>query len=136
LSLVRAGVSTRCALPAAKDGSLFAVVTAIPWGKRAGTVLGVVVFSHWVLDLVVHRPDLPIFPGDAGGLPRLGFGLWRVPSAAAVVELALLVIGAYLYWRAAARTAKESGQTSKAHLAAGALLLAGLITLGLDVSAG
>ena len=55
--------------------TLFGLVAARPWGRLAGAVLGAVVFSHWLLDLVVHRGDLPILPGNAGDLPRLGFGL-------------------------------------------------------------
>ncbi len=54
---------------------LFGLVAAVPWGRRVGMVLGAVVFSHWLLDLIVHRADLPILPGNAGELPRLGFGL-------------------------------------------------------------
>ena len=51
-------------------------------------MLAAVVFSHWLLDLIVHRADLPILPGNAGDLPRLGFGLWKVPAASILVELA------------------------------------------------
>lgn len=124
---------THSLVGAAALSLLFGVVAAIPWGRRAGAVLGAVVFSHWLLDLVVHRPDLPILPGDVGGLPRLGFGLWQVPAAAAVVELALLAIGTYLYWRAAVQTTQPSGRTAAAHRVAGALAIAGLATLGLDL---
>jgi hypothetical protein len=49
----------------------------------------------------VHYPDLPILPGDAGNLPLLGFGLWGLPAVAAFVELALVLVGAYLYYRSA-----------------------------------
>lgn len=59
--------------------ALFGLVAARPWGRRAGVVLAAVVFSHWLLDLVVHRADMPILPGNAGDLPRLGFGLWKAP---------------------------------------------------------
>ncbi len=71
------------------------------WGRRVGAVIAAVVFSHWLLDLIVHRADLPILPGNAGGLPELGFGLWRYPVISALVELALVLIGAYLYHRRA-----------------------------------
>jgi membrane-bound metal-dependent hydrolase YbcI (DUF457 family) len=33
------------------------------WGRRVGVTIGLVAFSHWILDLLVHRPDLPILPG-------------------------------------------------------------------------
>ncbi|MEE2044728.1 permease [Nocardiopsis tropica] len=70
------------------------------WGRYAGPVLGGVVFSHWALDLLVHRPDMPFLPGGAGDLPLLGLGLWELPAAAAAVEGALVLAGTVLYaWR-------------------------------------
>src|SRR5215212_4455673 len=71
------------------------------WGRRGGITIAAVVFSHWILDLLVHRPDLPILPGNPGNLPLLGFGLWRVPVVSMLVELALVLAGAYLYTRSA-----------------------------------
>ncbi len=71
------------------------------WGQRGGVVIGAVVFSHWVLDLLVHRPDLPILPGNFGNLPLLGFGLWEFPLVSAILEFALVFGGAYLYYRSA-----------------------------------
>lgn len=83
------------------------------WGKRGGYVLGAVVFSHWILDLLVHRPDLPILPGNLGNLPLLGFGLWEYPILSAIVELALVVGGVWLYYRAAMQAAKASANTKE-----------------------
>jgi hypothetical protein len=80
------------------------------WGKRAGAVIGAVVFSHWILDLIVHRPDLPILPGHLDHLPLLGFGLWQLPAVSAVVELALALGGVYLYYRSARNAPAPSGQ--------------------------
>ena len=71
------------------------------WGRAVGATIGLVAFSHWLLDLIVHYPDLPILPGNAGNLPLLGFGLWGLPTVAAFVELALVLGGAYLYYRSA-----------------------------------
>src|SRR5579859_154382 len=71
------------------------------WGRVVALTIGAVAFSHWLLDLVVHYPDLPILPGNAGNLPLLGFGLWGAPTVAAFVELALVLVGAYLYDRSA-----------------------------------
>ena len=93
------------------------------WGKRAGVVIGAVVVSHWILDLIVHRPDLPILPGNLGNLPLLGFGLWQLPSVSALIELALALGGAYLYYRSArqvvARTSNGDEQQTRALIAAG-----------------
>ena len=82
------------------------------WGKRGGYVIAAVVFSHWILDLIVHRPDLPILPGNFGNLPLLGFGLWQYPTASAIVELALVIGGTWFYYRAAVQAA-EAGADQK-----------------------
>ena len=52
-----------------------------------------VVMSHWLLDLVVHRPDLTL----TGGGPRLGLGLWDLPLVAIPLELALIG-GSFAYY--------------------------------------
>ena len=62
---------------------------------RVAVVLGAVVFSHWVLDLIVHAPDLPLW-GDGR---KVGLGLWNHVVASTALELALLV-GAALWLRA------------------------------------
>jgi hypothetical protein len=96
-------------------------------------VLGAVVCSHWLLDLVVHRADLAILPGNAGGLPRLGLGLWKAPAASIAVELALVVAGSYLYWRAALQAARADDETRSANLLGAVVLAAGVVvTLALD----
>jgi len=69
------------------------------WGRKAGAIIAAVTMSHWVLDLVVHREDLPLLPGNAGDLPLLGLGLWQWPTASIVVELLLIVVGAAMYAR-------------------------------------
>ncbi len=61
---------------------------------RAGALwLAALVLSHWVLDYVSHRPDMPLWPGG----PKVGLGLWYSLPATLVVEFALLAIGAWLY---------------------------------------
>jgi membrane-bound metal-dependent hydrolase YbcI (DUF457 family) len=79
------------------------------WSRRTGTVIGLVVFSHWLLDLIVHRPDLPILPGNWGGLPLLGFGLWQYPAVSAALEALLIAGGFLLYFRSAVSRAKDAG---------------------------
>ena len=56
-----------------------------------------VVLSHWVLDFVTHRPDLPLAPGLG---TRVGLGLWSSKAATIAVEGALFAIGLGLYLRA------------------------------------
>ena len=63
---------------------------ATPW------VLMALVVSHWLLDFVSHRPDMPIYPGG----PKVGLGLWRSVPATVVVELAMFGIGVWMYLRA------------------------------------
>lgn len=106
------------------------------WGGRAALVLGSVAFSHWLLDLVVHRADMPLLPGNALGLPLMGLGLWHWPHATAAIELALVLGGAALYWRAAraAEAGPASAGTPRANLAAAVLLASGVLVLLLDVS--
>lgn len=66
--------------------------------NRPGALLvGLLVFSHWLLDAVVHRPDLPLAPG---GEWRVGLGLWDSLPATLAVELPLFGLGALAYARA------------------------------------
>ncbi len=103
------------------------------WGRRVGVVLGAVAFSHWVLDLMVHRADLPILPGNLGGLPLLGFGLWRTPVASILLEALLLVGGVLLYWRAAKHnTSTHSTSKVTPAVVSVALLASGAVVLVLD----
>ena len=62
---------------------------------RLGFVLGAVVLSHWLLDLVVHVPDLPLW----GDRHKVGLGLWNHVVLATALEL-LLLVGAALWLRA------------------------------------
>jgi len=55
------------------------------------------VISHWFLDLIVHRPDLPIIPGDS---TLLGFGLWNYPFLTALIEGVIFIAGVFLYLKA------------------------------------
>jgi hypothetical protein len=103
------------------------------WGKRGGVVIGVVVFSHWVLDLIVHRHDMPILPGNLGDM-RVGFGLWKVEWASILAETALVLGGAYLYWRAAQAVERQAGRPPKrANLVAALIVVFGVVVLALDV---
>ena len=78
--------------------ALFALAVS-PWvrGGRARLVLAALVFSHWLLDFVAHRPDLPLAPGDSA---KLGLGLWNSIPGTLLVEGALMAAGLGLYLRA------------------------------------
>jgi hypothetical protein len=64
--------------------------------RRAALVVGLVVLSHWFLDLLAHRPDLPIVPGGA----VYGLGLWNSIAATLVVEGLMFAAGLALYLNA------------------------------------
>src|SRR6267143_2171462 len=64
--------------------------------------VAVAVFSHWVLDLLVHRPDLPLYDDAA----KVGLGLWNYPAPAFLLEVAALFGGMFLYLRSAAATTR------------------------------
>ena len=61
--------------------------------KRNALIIGLLVLSHWILDLIVHKPDLPLVPGG----PYLGFGLWNIPVIAVILESIIYLGGIYLY---------------------------------------
>lgn len=61
---------------------------------QAALIVGLAVFSHYPLDVLVHVPDLPISGNDS---PKLGLGLWNNPTATIVAELLLLGIGLAVY---------------------------------------
>jgi hypothetical protein len=88
------------------------IVTWVFWGRRNGLVIGAVVFSHWLIDLIVHRGDMPVLPPPwADALPRFGFGLWSIPWLVAAIELGLILGGAYLYYHASMRQAIKVERT-------------------------
>jgi hypothetical protein len=61
---------------------------------QAASVVGVAVLSHYVLDVLVHIPDLPLSGNDS---PKLGLGLWNYPVASMLAELLFLGIGLAIY---------------------------------------
>jgi membrane-bound metal-dependent hydrolase YbcI (DUF457 family) len=76
----------------------FAAIGLLFVRERRAAAFAVVagaVFSHWLLDLVVHMPDLPLI----GDTMKVGFGLWRWLWLSLPLELAILVAGAVLYAR-------------------------------------
>jgi membrane-bound metal-dependent hydrolase YbcI (DUF457 family) len=62
----------------------------------AGVVIAALVVSHWVLDYLTHRPDMPV---TIGGTVRLGLGLWNSVPATLVIELLLFAVGVGIYAR-------------------------------------
>ena len=84
------------------------LVMALVWSVALGTiyrlvaknargawVIGALVFSHWLLDFVTHRPDLPLYPGG----PKVGLGLWNSTAGTIAVEGAIFLAGVAIYVR-------------------------------------
>lgn len=76
-------------LPAAALWALAAVVLGrwlLKWPMRVAVMVGLVVFSHWLLDFLVHRPDLLIWPGGE----KVGLSWWNYPVPEQALEIGLL----------------------------------------------
>jgi hypothetical protein len=85
------------------------LLMAVVWGALIGTiysvmrrnqhgawVVGLLVVSHWFLDVPVHRPDLPLWPGSS---VKVGLGLWNSIPITLVLELGLFGWGIASYLR-------------------------------------
>jgi drug/metabolite transporter superfamily protein YnfA len=67
---------------------------AVSHYARGALVVAAAVLSHWVLDLIVHRPDLLLRPG---GQTRAGLGLWNSWPATIAVEVLFFGAGLWIY---------------------------------------
>ena len=74
-------------------------------GARSGWIVSAAVFSHWILDLIVHRPDLSLYDS----VFKMGLSVWNYPIPAFILEMLVLFGGAALYARNAARKGKIWG---------------------------
>jgi hypothetical protein len=78
-------------------GILFGVVYyALRRDRRSAIVIGLLVLSHWILDLPMHRPDLPLFPGST---VRVGLGAWNSIPLTILLELVVFLGGLVMYLR-------------------------------------
>ncbi len=95
------------------------LVAALGWGlfgvvaykllrlsrTSAALLVGVAIFSHWLLDFLVHRPDLPIYDN----VIKVGLGLWNYRAVALALEFTLLFVSFWFYLRAT-RAVEKSGK--------------------------
>ena len=96
-------------------GVLFAAVYRMRTGYGTGAiVVALAVVSHWVLDVVTHRPDMPLYPGG----PKLGLGLWNSVAGTVLIEVVMFAAGTWIYLR-----------TTRARDAVGRYGLGALLTL-------
>lgn len=87
---------------------------AVSRNGRLAAILGALVVSHWLLDAIAHRPDLPLWPGG----PLVGLGLWYSIPGTLILEGCLLASGVWLY-----------GSVTRAATPAGTWFLMGLLLL-------
>lgn len=73
-----------------------AISYAIRRDRRTATIIGSLVLSHWILDVPMHRPDLPLWPGSS---LRVGLGAWSSIPLTVVLELVVFVPGLAIYLR-------------------------------------
>ena len=78
-------------------GTLFGLICAgVVRDRRLVGWIAALVVSHWVLDWITHRPDMPLYPGSE----KFGLGPWNSVPATIVVELAMFAAGVWVYIRA------------------------------------
>ncbi len=77
-------------------------------GRLVALAIGLAVFSHFVLDWVMHPSDLALWPGSE---THLGLGLWRsMPVGWWFVEMALIGVACAYYWSRARRLGTFGGR--------------------------
>lgn len=63
-------------------------------GAGSAALISVLVFSHWIFDWLMHRPDLLLWFGG----PKVGLGLWNDRVISISIEIAIYVAGFAVYW--------------------------------------
>lgn len=74
---------------------LAAIYYAVRKYRRESLVIGAAVLSHWLLDWITHRPDLPLYPGGS----KVGLGLWNSVAGTMILEGLLFAAGLAIYLR-------------------------------------
>lgn len=64
--------------------------------KLGAIVTGLCVFSHWILDFITHKPDMPL---GFGSETKVGLGLWNSLAGTVMIESAMFIAGVALYVR-------------------------------------
>jgi membrane-bound metal-dependent hydrolase YbcI (DUF457 family) len=92
-----------------------AVVGHLKQSVRVALVGGALVFSHWLLDFVTHRPDMPLYPGSD---TYVGLGLWHSLVGTLLVEVSLFIAGVAVYVKVTHAKNKVGGRGFWALIAA------------------
>jgi hypothetical protein len=89
------------------------------WSRRkVFGVIAALVVSHWVLDFITHRPDMPLYPGG----PQVGLGLWNSIPGTVAVEVPMYLAGLWVYY-ASTRPRDRVGRIGFGFFGAALLLL-------------
>ena len=83
---------------------IYKLVAGARASNAAALVVAIAVFSHWILDLIVHRPDLAIYDDTL----KVGFGLWNYRAIEFGLEIGLLVIGMIIYLKRNSAVARKA----------------------------
>jgi hypothetical protein len=87
--------------------AVLAAAVAFAAGRRASAPwIGLAVFSHFLLDVPMHTPDMPLLGNDS---PKIGLGLWQHRSLSLAAELIALTVGWWIWHKAAPRGARRTG---------------------------
>lgn len=104
------------------QSALFGLLIAALMGEGqrvvGGIIAGMAVFSHWILDVITHRPDMMLFHE----IDKIGAGLWNYPAAAMAVET-LVIVSAFVLFIAASRPRAGAGRASLIALGVGMVVL-------------
>jgi len=93
------------------SGAAFLIYKLVRGAKTSNTaalIVAFAVFSHWILDLIVHRPDLAIYDN----VLKVGFGLWNHRCLEFALEIAILVGGVLIYLKRNSSVARKAGITT------------------------
>lgn len=92
---------------------------------NAALLLAAAVFSHWILDFIVHRPDLPLYDDTL----KMGLGVWNYPALAFALETTVLFAGVVIYLRST-RAVSVAGKYAVVAFAILLLLLQAVVFFG------
>jgi len=107
-------------------GLAFALLSRLPTRSRAAVLVAVAVLSHWALDALVHRPELPL---AFSGSRRVGLALWNHMPVALTLEALLVVVGLCLFI-----SGTRIGRTKSIALAVLSLVVMGFTAVGMTIA--
>jgi hypothetical protein len=83
---------------------VYKVLSGVKASRAAALLVGFAVFSHWLLDLIVHRPDLAVYDNTL----KVGFGLWNYRGLEFGLEIAILIGGIIVFLKRNSSVARKA----------------------------